>query len=212
MNVDVTGPACGTNAVVEPLSTPLKGRLQVATALVDASRSCFTIQLINPTNQGVSLKPRTCLGMVQPAELITTGQLAFNMQSNEVVVSCGLDADCQEVSSQIPSGTAQQQRTNALPDGVLLDDFPGTAAEKREAERIFREYADIFTREGEELGCTSTMHHRIHTEDDVPIYQRHRWIPPNQFEEVKQQSAGTAEEGGHPTQPERLCVTHRTCP
>ena len=72
MNVDVTGPACGTNAVVEPLGTPLKGRLQVETTLVDASRSCFTIQLINPTNQGVSLKPRMYLVTVQPAELIIT--------------------------------------------------------------------------------------------------------------------------------------------
>ena len=185
MNVDVTGPACGTNAVVEPLSTPLKGRLQVATTLVDASRSCFTIQLINPTNQGASLKPRS-LGMVQPAELIMTEQLAFKMQSIEVVVSCELDTDCQEVSSRNPSRTTQQQRTNTLPDGVLLDDFPGTAAEKREAERILREYADVFTREGEELGCTSTMHHRIRTEDDVPVNQRHRRIPPNQFKEVKQ--------------------------
>ena len=56
MNVDVTGPACGTNAVVEPLSNPLKGRLQVATTLVDTSRSCFVIQLINPTDKGVRLK------------------------------------------------------------------------------------------------------------------------------------------------------------
>ena len=184
MNVDVTGPACGTNTMAEPLSTPLKGRLQVETTLVDASRPCFTIQLINPTNQGVSLKPRTCLGMVQPAELIMTEQLAFNMQSNEVVVPCELHADCLEVSSQTPNSPAQQQRT--LPDGVVLDDFPGTAAEKREAERIFREYADVFTREGEELGCTSTMHHRIRTEDNVPVNQRHRRIPPNQFQEVKQ--------------------------
>ena len=98
-----------------------------------------------------------------------TVQLAFNMQGNEVVVFCELDTDCQEVCSQTTSGTAQQQGTNTLPDGVLLDDFLGTAAEKREAERIFREYADVFTQEGEELGCTSTMQ-----------------IPPNQFEEVKQ--------------------------
>ena len=34
MNVDVTGPACGANAVVEPLRTPLKGGLQVATTLL----------------------------------------------------------------------------------------------------------------------------------------------------------------------------------
>ena len=42
-----------------------------------------------------------------------------------------------------PSTATQQQRTNTIPDRVLLDVFPGTAAEKREAERIFREYADV---------------------------------------------------------------------
>ena len=186
MNVDVTGPACGANAVVEPLSTPLKGGLQVATTLTDASKSCYAVQLINPTSQGISLMPRTCLGLVQSAEVITREQLAFTVESNEVVVSFGLDVDCQEVSSQTPSKTAHQQSTKTLPEGVLLDDFPGTAAEKREAERIFQKYADVFTREGEELGLTTTMHHRIHTEDAVPVNQRHRRIPPNQFEEVKE--------------------------
>ena len=195
MNVDVTGSPCGPNAVVEPLSTPLKGGLRVATTLADASKSCFTVQLINPTSQGVSLAPRTCLGMVQPAEVITREQLAFTVESNEVVVSFELDADCQEASSQTPGRAAQRQETNTLPEGVLLDDFPGTAAEKREAERIFREYADVFTREGEELGCTSTMHHRIHTEDDLPVNQRHRRIPPNQFEEVKEHLQNLLEKG-----------------
>ena len=88
--------------------------------------------------------PRTCLGIVQPPEVITREQLAFTVESNEVMVSFGLDVDCQEASSQTPSRAAQQQETNTLPEGVLLDDFPGTAAEKREAERIFREYADVF--------------------------------------------------------------------
>lgn len=30
------------------------------------------------------------------------------------------------------------------------------------------------------------MHHRIHAEDDIPVNQRYRRIPPNQFEEVKE--------------------------
>ena len=186
MNVDVTGSAFGANAVVEPLSTPLKGRLRVATTLVDASKSCFTVQLINPTSQGVSLKPRTCLGTVQPAEVIMREQLEFTVGSNEVVVSHAHGVDCQEVSSQTPDRETQRWNTGTLPEGVLLDNFPGTEAERREAERIFREYADVFSRKGEELGCTTTVHHRIHTEDDIPVNQRYRRIPPNQFEEVKE--------------------------
>ena len=186
MNVDVTGSAFGANAVVEPLSTPLKGRLRVATTLVDASKSCFTVQLINPTSQGVSLKPRTCLGTVQPAEVIMREQLEFTVGSNEVVVSHPYGVDCQEVSSQTPNRDTQRWNTGTLPEGVLLDNFPGTEAERREAERIFREYADVFSRKGEELGCTTTVYHRIHTEDDIPVNQRYRWIPRNQFEEVKE--------------------------
>jgi len=52
-------------------------------------------------------------------------------------VSFGLDVDCQEASSKTPCRAAQQQKTNTLPKGVLLDDFPGTAIVKREVERIF---------------------------------------------------------------------------
>lgn len=182
MNVDVTGSACGTNALAEPLSTPLRG----VTTLVDASKPCFTVQLVNPTSQGVSLNPRTCNGTVQPAEVVKREQLAFTVRNNEVVVTCAHDVDYQEVSLQAPGGDTQQNSPGILPEGVRLDHFPGTAAEKREAERIFRRYADVFPRKGEELGCTTTVHHRIHTEDRIPVNQRYRRIPPNQLEEVKE--------------------------
>ena len=118
--------------------------------------------------------------------MIIKEQLAFAVGSNKVVVTYAHDVDCQEVSSQTPSRDTQQQNTGTLPEGVLLDNFPGTEAERREAERIFREYADVFSHKGEELGCMTTVHHRIHTEDDIPVNQRYRRIPPNQFEEVKE--------------------------
>ena len=41
--VAVTGPACGCNALVEPLSVPVPGNVQVANTLVDASKTCFLI-------------------------------------------------------------------------------------------------------------------------------------------------------------------------
>jgi len=46
-------------------------------------------------------------------------------------MSFGLDVDCQEASSQIPGRAAQQQENNTLPDGVMMDDFPFTAAERK---------------------------------------------------------------------------------
>ena len=67
----------------------------------------------------------------------------------------------------------------------------------------------MFTQEGKELGCTSIMYHRIHTEDDLPVDQRHRCILPNQFEEVKEHLQDLLEKGDiKPSQSN--CVTSCT--
>lgn len=186
MDVAVTGSAYGSDALVEALTTPLQGGLQVASTLVDASKSCYIIQVANPTGREVWLKPHTCLGTIQEVERVERGEeLKFTVGSNEVVVSCSLGADLQKTSSQSSGASARDQNAWGLPEGVTLEGFPGNREERTEAARIFREYADVFAREGEELGCTSTVRHRINTEDDVPVSQRHRRIPPNEFKEVK---------------------------
>ena len=56
-SVAVTGPACGPNALVEPLSVPVPGNLQLANTLVDASKMCFMIQVENSSKKDVWLKP-----------------------------------------------------------------------------------------------------------------------------------------------------------
>jgi hypothetical protein len=40
--------------------------------------------------------------------------------------------------------------------------------------------------ERDDLGCTATSFHRIYTEDDVPVMDQYRRIPPNQYQEVKE--------------------------
>jgi len=52
-SVAVTGPACGPTAMVEPLSVPVPGNIQVANTLVNASKTCFHIQVVNPTSRDV---------------------------------------------------------------------------------------------------------------------------------------------------------------
>ena len=100
-SVAVTGPACGSNALVEPLSVPVPGNLQLANTLVDASKTCFLIQVANPSQKDVWLKPRTRLGTVHGAVTVTGGeQLQFDVESNEVIVSYPLSAEQQKPTLQ----------------------------------------------------------------------------------------------------------------
>ena len=50
-SIAVTDPACGPAAMVEPLSVPVQGNIQVANTLVNASKTCFHIQVVNPTSR-----------------------------------------------------------------------------------------------------------------------------------------------------------------
>ena len=72
-DVLVSGPACGERAIVEPLSVAIEGNLQVANILVNATKTCYTIQVANPTSKDNWLKPRTRLGTIHAAEQISTG-------------------------------------------------------------------------------------------------------------------------------------------
>ncbi|KAK3720968.1 hypothetical protein QZH41_006537 [Actinostola sp. cb2023] len=44
----------------------------------------------------------------------------------------------------------------------------------------------VFSQGANDLGCTSAVKHRIKLNDNIPFKQRHRRIPPAQYEEVRQ--------------------------
>ena len=188
-DIVVTGPACGGNAMVEPLTVPIQGNLQVACTFVRATRTHYTIQVANPTSKDIWLKPRMRLGTIHTAEQVSCGaQISFQVSCNEMMVTaCQPEADCHPPTTQWGGkNTGPQLTETALPDGISLDNFPGTTEQKDEALRIFAEYGDVFAREGEEIGCTPTVQHKISTVDEQPVAQRHRRIPPQLFQEVKQ--------------------------
>ncbi|KAK3709629.1 hypothetical protein QZH41_010093, partial [Actinostola sp. cb2023] len=186
-DVTVTGPPWGTSAVVEPLGVPVQGNLTVANTLVDTTKSCLVIRVANHTAKDIWLKPRTRIGIIREGAVVQTGeQLEFYQESNRVTVSCNLSASPQQPPSREAEGTVRWQRKQELPNGITLDNFPGTAQQLEEALALFTEYKEVFATNKEDLGCTSTTYHRIHTEDDVPVMERHRRIPPNQFQEVQQ--------------------------
>ncbi|KAK3755142.1 hypothetical protein QZH41_020562, partial [Actinostola sp. cb2023] len=51
---------------------------------------------------------------------------------------------------------------------------------------VAREQGDEMLRSANDLGCTSAVKHRIKLNDNIPFKQRHRRIPPAQYEEVRQ--------------------------
>jgi len=103
-----------------------------------------------------------------------------------VTIPCPLGAESQEFPSPEPVHPTTPHSERDLPAGITLMDFPGTPAEKQEEIRIFTSYADVFAKDGEDLGRTTTIQHSIPTSDDIPVAQRHRRIPPNYLMEVKQ--------------------------
>jgi len=118
---------------------------------------------------------------------VTSGnQLELDVQCNEVTISCPLGAESQEFPSPEPVHPATSHSEPDLPAGITLTDFPGTPAEKQKAIRIFTSYADVFAKDREDLGRTTTIQHSILTSDDIAVAQRHRRIPPNHLMEVKQ--------------------------
>ena len=159
----------------------------MANTLVDASKTCILVQVVNPSPRDVWLKRRTRLGTVRFAVQVTSGdQLELEVRSNEVLVSCSLGAELRRPSSPELGNPVRPPRDGDLPAEISLKDFPGTSDDRREALRIFSTYADVFASDESSFGRTTVMQHRIHTCDGIPVNKRHRRIPPNQLTEVKE--------------------------
>lgn len=53
----------------------------------------------------------------------------------------------------------------------------------------------VFSGADEGIGCTSSVKHKIHLDDNVPFKQRHRRIPPAQYDEVREHLQGLIDSG-----------------
>ena len=83
--------------------------------------------------------------------------------------------ECMSVQEQ------QEKLMDKLNFNFLSEWSPHNAAIVRE---LLFSYQDIFVLEPDELGCTSTIEHEIHLNDDEPFKEHFRRIPPPLLEEV----------------------------
>ena len=60
-----------------------------------------------------------------------------------------------------------------------------TSEQTNQIRTLFYNYNDVFSKDDNDVGYTTTIKHRIRTIDDKPVVQPYRRIPPSQYEEVK---------------------------
>lgn len=186
-DVLVTGPSWGTDAVIEPLNVPIEGNLTVASTFVDTTKTCYYVRVANQTAKDIWLKPRTRVGIIREADMTRSGeQLKFVQENNMVTVSCIVSTAPQTPPQREAADIVRRQMVQVPPHGITLDNFPGTELQKEKALSLFQRNLEVFARSKEDLGCTATAYHRIYTDDDVPVTERYRRIPPNMYQEVQQ--------------------------
>jgi hypothetical protein len=70
-------------------------------------------------------------------------------------------------------------------DLIEIDDDDLTPQEIENSLSVIREFVDIFAKNGDDLGHSNMVRHRIDLDNDIPFRQRYRRMPPAMFDEVR---------------------------
>ena len=164
---------------IEPFTEACQGCLYLSPSLIDVDSKCM-IPVVNLNRtKDVVLEPGTRIGIATPVELGTDKKLEVKCYSNEIKVNLtGLShEDVEDVRSL--NGDKEE-----ILSRIDLSHLVGTMEQMHSARQLFKKHKDVFSATGEQLGCTSTIQHKIVTTDDVPVRQPYRRIPPQLWKDV----------------------------
>ena len=163
-------------AIVEPLSTAITGNILTLNTLV-ASNS-FLIKVMNNSPTGVTLNPGTIIGIICAATVYHPAKVEVGL--NEMMLST---VDRLDESAKI---TRNEPIADVLAD-LDLSGLHANPAALDKARAIFDRHVGVFASSEDDLGCTDAVKHDIGTNDDWPVAQPYRRVPPTQLDEVKEQ-------------------------
>lgn len=143
-------------------SDSVPAALQVVPAVVnvkmDGSKTYMPIKLHNGSTGKVTLVPGTALCSLQQVSIVDSMDAAENSE-------------------------ALSQPSSSVVD---FDDARMDQEQKIAARETLERWNHIFAQGPNDLGCTASVKHRIRLQDEIPFKQRHRRIPPSQYDEVRQ--------------------------
>nr|XP_043898190.1 uncharacterized protein LOC122779681 [Solea senegalensis] len=154
-------------ALFEPSESSLPAGLLVSPCLVKTCRGTAHVPVVNVGMTEILLHPRTCLGTLSGAQVVS------------------LPTGVTEVRS-IAASVSSQGASSLAPDKVESIDLSALAEQQQsEVRSLLSKYSSIFSAHDGDLGCTDLISHDIALLDDAPVRQRYRRIPPSEYEAVK---------------------------
>lgn len=157
----------GATVLFEPLDSGLPAGLLASPALVQVTHGTALIPIVNVGSTDVLLYPRTVLGMLDLAHIVS------------------LPAGVSEVPSVTATG-ASHLAGPAVPDQIETVDLSSLPTDEQgQVRSLLQRFTHVFSAHDMDLGCTNLITHDIPLLDDIPIRQRYRRIPPSEYEVVK---------------------------
>ncbi|KAG1952465.1 interleukin-1 receptor accessory protein-like 1-A [Pimephales promelas] len=152
----------------EPPSSGLPAGLLASPALVRVVRGTAYIPVVNVGTLDVLLYPRTVVGTLD-------GVCVVSLPTGVTEVPSGAAT----VASQTAVSTMQEQIDT-------MDLSCLSVEEQGQVKSLLERYSSVFSAHDGDLGCTNLIAHDIPLLDNVPVRQRHRRIPPSEYETVKE--------------------------
>ena len=157
----------GQAVLFEPSGSGLPCGLLASPCLVQVTRGTVYIPVVNVGTTDVLLHPRTCLGSLCGAQVISLPRGVTEV--NPITAS---------VSAQGDASVAQDGLAS-VDLGILPEE------DQREVRSLLQRYHSVFSTHDGDLGCSNLISHHIPLLDDAPVRQRYRRVPPSEYEEVK---------------------------
>lgn len=157
----------GQGVLFEPPESGLPAGLLASPCLVQVVRGTVYVPVVNVGTTEVLLYPRTSLGILGVAQVVSLPAGVTEVEPTLVTISSL--AAVPSISDRIES-----LDLSALPDH-----------EQTSVRSLLYKYQSVFSAHDGDLGCTNLISHDIPLLDDVPVRQRYRRIPPSEYEAVK---------------------------
>lgn len=149
--------------------------LLLSPAVVRVVRGTAYIPVFNVGSRGIRLHSRALLGQVSPAQIVSLPPGVSEVASTLP----GLGT----VTAVVNSQQDQLDKMEALIQSMDLSALPETDQVK--VRLLLLKHKSVFSAHEGDLGCTGLLQHEIPLLDDAPVRQRHRRIPPSDYDAVK---------------------------